>query len=312
MNEDTPAGAPSSENRTHEPGSQISATPAPRFRSRPPRLPRLLSWHSSTRKTWKARKRLAESDLTTEYLEAGLRLIAAQFGEARHDPGDGIHEPSTPSVFFGWLSEQKVIDEVNRSGRLHGSQGTFEDRWKYRDFYIEDLLVYTLWEGHWSDRAYIAEEATGSMAGDADLVDAVHEVAYQEVQSALNSDNSRISLITNAISDRYPEMKYAMRDVHRMMLDTWMEVYEVMLDKHGLRLRPGTTSRTVAEILSALSVGISICINFDRSKNLIDDERRRTLLGEAALTLLAGCIDSGDGKSAEELVRDLTRRTTVG
>src|ERR1700733_6147201 len=94
-----------------------------------PRLPRLLSWHSSTRKTWEARMRLANSELTTEYLEAGVRLIAAQFGESRRSLGDSVHQPDTPSPFFDWLSERKVIDEVSRAGRLRGSQGTFEDRW---------------------------------------------------------------------------------------------------------------------------------------------------------------------------------------
>lgn len=256
--------------------------------------------------------RLANSELTTEYLEAGVRLIAAQFGESRRSLGDSVHEPDTPSPFFDWLSERKVIDEVSRAGRLRGSQGTFEDRWKYRDFYLEDLLAYALWEDHWSDRVDIAQESVWPLSGGADLVDAVHETAYRDIAAAVHSDNARIALIASLISDRYPEMKSALRDIHRMMQDTWIPVYEKMFDQRGLSLRPGITVETFADILSALSAGISMFISFDPNKNLIDDERRRSLLGEGALILLAGCLDRGDGSSAEDLIRDFTSRTTTG
>jgi hypothetical protein len=42
---------------------------------------------------------------------------------------------------------------------------------------------------------------------------------------------------------------------------------------------------------------------------MIDDERRRSLLGDAVLALLAGCIDTGDGKTVAELVNGLAARS---
>jgi hypothetical protein len=39
---------------------------------------------------------------------------------------------------------------------------------------------------------------------------------------------------------------------------------------------------------------------------VVDHERHRSLLGDAALAVLAGCIDMGDGKSLTELIGDLT------
>ena len=50
----------------------------------------------------------------------------------------------TQSAFFGWRSAQKVIDEVSRGGKQRGNQRTFEDRWRYRGYCIQDLLTYSL------------------------------------------------------------------------------------------------------------------------------------------------------------------------
>jgi hypothetical protein len=271
-----------------------------------PEFPRLLSWHSSTRKTPEARKRLAENELTREYLEAGLRLIAAQL----HGPpieADSIGEPSPPSPFFDWLSEQKVIDEVTRAGRERGSQGTFEDRWRYRDFYIEDLLVYAMWEQHWSSRIDVAERAATPLTTSADLVQAVHEAAYHELDTVLNATSARIGLIAIAISDRYPEMKTAMQKVHRMMDGRWMPIIEAMLAERGLKLRPGVTLEMLIAIFTALMAGLSMRIFIDQNEDFIDEEHRQSLFGEAALMMLAGCIDSGNEKSVAETIADLTR-----
>jgi AcrR family transcriptional regulator len=270
----------------------------------PPALPRLMSWHSSTRKTGEARKRLAENELTREYLDAGLRLINAQLSRPQRGAGDA-DEPGPPSVFFDWLSEQKVIDEVRRGGRLRGSQGTFEDRWKYRDFYIEDLLMYAMWEGHWSSRIDVVEDAADPLTTDADFVRALHEAAWHELDTVQNSNSARIALITTAISDRYPEMKSAMRKIHRMMDDRWIPVLQSMLAERGLRLRPGMTFEKLIAIFTALQAGFGMRICVDPDGDFIDHERRTSLFGDAALAVLAGCIDPGDGQSVTDIIRNL-------
>jgi len=59
--------------------------------------------------------------------------------------------------------------------------------------------------------------------------------------------------------------------------------------------------------LSALSVGISLRIATDENADLIDHERKRSLPGTAALTVLASCTDPGDGQSLEEIIREIAR-----
>jgi hypothetical protein len=103
-------------------------------------------------------------------------------------------------------------------------------------------------------------------------------------------------------------MKTAMGKVHRGLNDSWLPVYEAAITGRGLRLRPGVTINDVAEILSALSMGISLRIASDDDADLIDDERKQSLLGTAALAVLASCIDPGDGQSLEEVIRGLVHQ----
>jgi hypothetical protein len=96
-----------------------------------------------------------------------------------------------------------------------------------------------------------------------------------------------------------------MAKVYRQLDASWLPVYEAAIAGRGLRLRPGITPDVLADILSALSSGISLRILSDPDVNLIDDEHRRSLLGTAAIAVLASCIDPGDGRSLEEVIRDI-------
>jgi hypothetical protein len=265
-----------------------------------------MSRETSTRKTSQARRNLANNPLTREYLDAGLRLIAGQF---RPDTnlGDDDDKWSRQSAFFDWVSAQKVIDEVSRGGKQRGNQGTFEDRWPYRDYYIQDLLAYSLWVRHWAEQAAVAVTFAEQLTAGADFAEAVHETAYWSCRAELTHTSSRLWLITSAISDRYPAMKTAMAKVHRQADASWMRVYDAAIAGRGLRLRPGITLDVLADILSSLSSGISLRILSDPDANLIDDEHHRSLLGTAAIAILASCIDPGDGRSLEEVIRDIVQ-----
>jgi len=276
-----------------------------------PVLPCLTSRQSSTRKTKEARNTLANHPLTREYLDAGLRLMAGQFRPEIRPADDDDDEWSKQSAFFDWLSAQKVIDEVSRGGKLRGNQGTFEDRWPYKDYYIQDLLSYALWGKHWARHTAVAEEFAEPLTTGADFVQAVQEASYWSCRAQLSTTSSRVWLIASAVCERYPAMKTAMGKVHRRLNDSWMPVYEAAITGRGLRLRPGITLGDVAEMLSALSAGISLRIASDDEANLIDEERQQSLLGTAALAVLASCIDTGDGKSLEEVIRGIVGQERV-
>lgn len=108
------------------------------------------SWHSGTRQTQDGRNELANHPLTREYLDAGLRLIAGRFGPERPRAGGNHGTLGSTSGLFDWLSAQQVIDEAARTGSTGSNQETFDDRWPYRDYYVQDLLCYCVWASHWA------------------------------------------------------------------------------------------------------------------------------------------------------------------
>jgi hypothetical protein len=76
---------------------------------------------------------------------------------------------------------------VSRGRRLRGNQGTFEDRWPYKDYYIQDLLSYALWVRHWAQHAAVAEEFAGPLTTGTDFVQAVHEASYWSCRAQLSA-----------------------------------------------------------------------------------------------------------------------------
>jgi hypothetical protein len=269
-------------------------------------LRHLMRRESSTRKTKEARKRLANHPLTREYLDAGLRLLSEQFGAMPDEPDDELWHSASP--FFSWLSEQKVIDEVSRIGRQKGSQGTFSDRWPYRDFYIEDLLHYSLWLAHWAENANMAREASRELSVQRSLAGTIHEMAYRISCAKLVNKSARLLMITTAIADRYPELKHKIGEIYRIVDELWIPVYERLYEVNGLTLRPGITHQDVTDILSAVSGGLAIHAVCDSQQRFVDHDARRSLLGKAAIGLLMAFADTGDGKTLDEAIDTVAGR----
>jgi hypothetical protein len=263
-------------------------------------LTRLMSRESSTRKTQEARKRLANHPLTREYLDAGLRLLTEQFKEVHDEPDDQMWR--SPSPFFSWLSEQKVIDEVSRTGRQRGNQGTFSDRWPYRDFYVEDLLSYSLWVAHAAESATIAHEAYSEIAGLRSFSEILHEAAYCVSRAKLANGSSRLTMITAAIADRYPELKHMMGESYRVVDEEWIPIYEALYQAEGLSLRPGVSFQDIADILSAVSGGLAVHAICDPDRQFVDHDARKSLLGKTAIGLLMAFADPGDGLTLEDAI----------
>lgn len=275
-----------------------------------PVLKRLMSRESSTRKTKEARKRLANHPLTKEYLDAGMRLLSEQFNAVHAEADDEAWR--RPSPFFSWLSEQKVIDEVSRAGRQRGNQGTFSDRWPYRDFYVEDLLTYSLWVEHWGETDAIAREAILKLSGQSSLAGTIHEAAYRVSSAKLANQHTRLFMIATAIADRYPELKNNMREIFRAADTQWLPVYETLFRVNGLTLRPDVTFQDIADILEALAGGLAVFAVCDPDSHFLGHDTRTSLLGKAAIGLLMAFADTGDGKTLDEAIDQVAANSQAG
>jgi hypothetical protein len=201
-----------------------------------------------------------------------------------------------------------VIEEARSSGVLRGSEGTFRDRWEFRDDYIEDLLLYVLWARHWSLSASAAAESRELLTHSEDFVHAIHEVAYQDLRALLDNPAYKISVIGAAIAARDGTAREAMSETYRVVTDSWKALYETIIKARGLKLRPGVSLQEITDMLTAMADGLGLRVMADPSSKLIDSDSRQSLLGKAAIAFVAACVDAGDGQSVEDLVRALSQR----
>jgi hypothetical protein len=265
-----------------------------------PILKRLMA--TCRRKTEAARRRLANSDLTKDYLEAGLNLIAAQCAAPAHTDDDTEDSNEAGRPFFAWLSRELVVNEVTRRRGIQATAGSLRDRWYEQPDYVEDLLSYALWSQHWSLHVSNAQESKDLLTSDPDFVCAIHVVAYNDLCILLKNPAYRVSLIAAAVADRDSTVKEAVGESYQTVRASWQQLYEATLAARGLKLRPGVSFAELTDILTALAEGIGMRMLADPNATVIDHERKESLLGKAALAIAAACIDSGDGKSLEEVV----------
>ncbi|MBX6389903.1 MAG: hypothetical protein IRZ08_13060 [Frankia sp.] len=252
---------------------------------------------TARRKTVESRRVLANDDLTREYLEAGLRLIEAQLVGAE---GASLEEPP----LLRWLSQRAVINEVGRAGRLRGSEGTFRDRWPYQPDYIRDVLAYSLRQAQWAGFLDLTAGPRSALADHPDPVQAVHEAAYTHITVTRRTSAIRSQLIGAAMAERDELVRATLQEMYQVAGDAWLASYAEAIAARGMTLRPGLTLEDVNTILTAVTEGMQLRLMVDPDDGLIDHERRTSLLGTAALALIAACFDHfGDGLSLEEAVR---------
>ena len=256
------------------------------------------------RRTREAQHRLANDRLTLEYLEAGLRLIAQQM--TAQPTADSSPEADDRRPFFDWLSKTMVIDEVARAGVLHGSDGSFRDRWEFRGDYIEDLLAYSLWSRHSAVTARVAAESLDLGTKAADFVRAIHLASYRSQCAALESSGFNVSIIGAATAACNDTARESTAETYRVVTESWHALYDATLKARGLRLRPGITLHEITWLLTAVAEGLLLRQIGDPGIELFDHDRQESLLGKAVIAIIAACVDSGDGLSVEDLVRNLS------
>jgi predicted nucleic acid-binding protein len=201
------------------------------------------------------------------------------------------------------LTRETVIAEVaNGPAELprHGTVGSFRDRWNYFPEYVADLARYTLRVYHMKDDQLLAADAAVALS-DGDFTGAIHEIAFRRMIVAMNAATSRFRYSAVAIAAQDPRLHDAMASVYAGVTDIWERTIEELLSARGLSLRPGVSTRDLATMLTAINEGLTARITSDPDSAVLDHERRRGLLGVAALGLFVGCVDTGDHATLEEL-----------
>ncbi len=254
------------------------------------------------RSTRGGQRQLANHPLTRAYLEAGLRLLEAEFFA---EPADD--ERPEPRPFLGMSRDQVVKEVAHGPPELpqQGNPGSLRDRWPYFSDYLADLIRYALRADRWGDHTELAEQAATAV-GDDNLSAVAHEIAYRQLGVMTDDTATRFQFLVTAFADRDPVVAGALSSIYHEITDAWRPVLAELLRTRGLPLRPGLSLDDLTVILAAVAGGLAARTIGDRETPVRDDERRRSLLGSAALAVVIACIDPGDGETLEEAADRMT------
>ena len=249
------------------------------------------------RHTRRGQRQLANHPLTRAYLEAGMRLVAEEFfGQ----PAGEDEEPQRRS--FLWMSREQVIKEVARGPEelpQQGNPGSLRDRWPYFSDYLGDLILYALRIDGLRVHTDLAKQAAEAI-GDNKLSTVAHEIAYRDLALDIDETATRFQFFVTAFADHDPVVAKALSAVYREVTESWRVVYDGLVEARGATLRPGLSFDDFAVILTAVAEGLALRAIGDRATPVLDHERRRSLLGTAALALMIAFVDPGDGDTLEE------------
>jgi hypothetical protein len=140
-----------------------------------------------------------------------------------------------------------------------------------------------------------------------DVTRAVHDMAYLTV-SDVASTNFRLGHVAMSAAEGDKTITDAIAESNEGLMAPWREVYAAFIEAWDLRLRPGITIDDIANLLCALVNGLALRTVGNPSAILVDHDRKRTLLGTAALALIYSVLEpAGDasGLTLEQAVNKM-------
>lgn len=246
------------------------------------------------RRTRRGRTRLANDPVTASYLKAGMRLLELRLGPGARRRGLG--EP-----LLGFLSQRAVSAAVGGNPAPFAQQGTvasLRDRWKAQSDFVADVINFAVWLENYRP-GYREQRAanTRKLVSGPDFVRAVHETAYQHTAegTAIPSVRLSLALMTEAEGDEV--VARAISSMYREYLGSWKGLYEAVMRERQLRLRPGLSLDDLANALSAANDGMILRAIGDPGSGVVDESRRRSLMGSVALALIYAFLEPAEKAS---------------
>jgi hypothetical protein len=245
------------------------------------------------------RDRLANDPVTAAYLVAAMRLVGRYLGpDPDRTPSDPRDENTLDRPLLSFLSQRAVTAEVANNPDpfpRQGSVATLRSRWKSQSDFVADLINFVMWPGNYPPDFYdeVASGADRLLEGP-DMVNAVHDLAYLNVRDAVTMPAFRLGFAAMTGADGDAVIAAAVADSYTGFLGPWKEIYAALLQTRGLQLR-----------LAAIVDGLALRSLGDPSSELIDHDRKRTLLGTAALAIIHSVLeraDQADGMTLEQAV----------
>lgn len=251
------------------------------------------------RRTPFSRAKLANDPSTAGYVAAAMRLVERHLGpSAERELADPDDANSIDRPLLQFLSQREVVAAVVGNPDpfpRRGSVAALRSTWRSQSDFVADVLSFALWAGQYPTRytSEVADRAEKLLDGP-DFVDAIQELAYFDMSTILGMPWFRLKLAAIAAAEDDSVISAALADVYRGPLDRWKQFYGAVLDARDLELRAGVTRDDLTDILASITEGLAMRTIGAPETRLIDHERRRSMLGTAALAVILGCVKRTD------------------
>jgi AcrR family transcriptional regulator len=259
------------------------------------------------------RPAVSRNDATArQFLRAATQLIDAylddQSGEERPARLRSIHFPAA----LEWLRTEDVIRmaaaggdtaDTGRTGRTGPSRKAFFNRWRSREEFLPDALVYALAEEEVDEPPNEqARQVPDAPSAPVPLSQEVIRIADGLLESLQRHPRSYLTLHIGPLLAQHPALWEALMPAMRAGIQAWADGYAAVLPELGVALRPGWTPHRLSLALQAALDGFLL-----RYRIMPDDyESARWegagIFADTVLAVLLGVVDADgtgtDGRAA--------------
>ncbi|MET8982607.1 hypothetical protein ABZX85_44220 [Streptomyces sp. NPDC004539] len=173
------------------------------------------------------------------------------------------------------LAPKVITDDQGLSDSLNRQR--FADTWAHHHSYISDLIAYMFRSAPTLRRVRMMAAEFVRAANDLPLGELIRVAAASEIESTLGDPIIALQTFFQAALPRQPQIQESVRRIEQEMINEWAKLYAVILSGYGLTLRPGVTSRDVAELFDTMTEGILLRA---RSSGIVP----KTSIGQDILT----------------------------
>jgi AcrR family transcriptional regulator len=243
------------------------------------------------------RPAVSRNDATArQFLKAATQLIDAylddQTGEAQPARLRSIHFPAA----LDWLRTEDVIRMAAAEGSGGASRKAFFNRWRTREEFLPDALVYALTEEEVDEAPNEqARQVPDAASAPVPFSREVIRIADGLIESLQRHPRSYLTLHIGPLLVQHPSLWEALMPAMRSGIAAWADGYAAVLPELGFVLRPGWTPQRLSLALQAALDGFLL-----RYRIMPDDYQSSRyegagLFADTVLAVILGVIDADRG-----------------
>lgn len=230
-------------------------------------LQRLTDPATSTRRTPRARRRLADDPVTRALLEAGVLVLQRELGslvpsadggegpQEQDDDGDGARRSAR---FFELLSASRVCAAATAVGPLRVTPSHLRDRWARQRDYVEDLLAMLLWRRHWDDLLDQRLRDLPVPSTVEELRALAEPLAASHLFTPALPVSSRLQLVASALAAEHPALRRSREEHYRAVAARWVQTWVRCFEGVGHRPRDVADLHQTGSALAAMAEGADL------------------------------------------------------